>query len=95
MAVLRSVVSAFAAVMMWLQCHGQDTVLVHSNNPPVWGENVQLVEDLRIGALDGADEYVFGRISMVAARKNGTIHTVDVQAPVILQYDSTGVYDRR
>jgi len=86
-------VAGILAFMLY-PCTAQDTVLVHSNNAAVWGDQVHLVEDLRIGELHGADEYVFGRISYIAANSGGAIYVTDNQVPVIRQYDSTGAYVR-
>lgn len=72
----------------------QDTVVVRADNEPLWGEKPQIVEELRIGQLDGPDEYVFGRIGALAVRADGNIIAVDAQVPVIRQYDANGRYVR-
>ncbi len=70
----------------------QDTVVVRADNAPVWGEHPQLVEEVRIGMLDGPDEYLFGSIGAVAVGHDGTIFVYDGQVPVIRQYDPSGTY---
>jgi hypothetical protein len=72
----------------------QDTVVVRADNEPIWGETPHIVEELRIGQLDGPDEYVLGRIGPLTVRADGDIIAVDAQAPVIRQYDANGRYVR-
>jgi hypothetical protein len=59
----------------------------------VWGD-VHLVEDLRIGTLDGADETIFGRISYVVAGQDGTIYVADAQLETLRAYDAEGTFLR-
>ena len=40
----------------------QDTLVVHSNGSPAWGSAPRLVEELRIGVLEGAEEELFGSV---------------------------------
>jgi len=70
----------------------QDTVVVHANNPPVWGEDVRFTEELRIGMLEGPEEYTFGGISSVAVGNEGNMFVLDYQVPAIRRYDSEGRY---
>lgn len=60
--------------------------------PPVWGPSPELVETLRIGEMEGADEYTFGRIRGLAVSEAGVIWVVDSQVPVIRRYDPEGRY---
>lgn len=73
---------------------GQDTVVVRSDIPGLWGEEIRLVEEVRIGVLEGAEEYMFGRIWRVAAGLDGSIFVLDGQLPVIRMYDANGDFLR-
>lgn len=72
----------------------QDTLVVRANDPPIWGESVRLVEELRIGRLDGAPEYTFGRIGRggVVVLDNGEIWVTDQQVPAIRRFAPGGAY---
>lgn len=48
--------------------------------------------DLRIGALDGAPEYVFGDVRGIEADREGTIYVLDHQASEIRTYGPGGDY---
>lgn len=52
------------------------------------------VEDIRIGQLEGVDEYVFGAINHIATGENGEIFVADYQVPVIRMYDQDGNFLR-
>lgn len=66
--------------------------VVEVDNRPVWGDNVSLVEDVRIGAADGELEYLFGSIAAVRSLPDGSILVADRQGPIIRRYASTGEY---
>lgn len=51
-------------------------------------------EEVRIGQLEGEDEYVFGAINHIAIGKNGEIFVADHQIPIIRMYDSEGKFLR-
>jgi hypothetical protein len=70
----------------------QSVRVVRADGPPAWGEDVRLVEELRIGTLDGAPEYVFGAPGGVAVTTDGTIWVADGQWGAIRRYTSAGVY---
>ena len=69
-----------------------DTLVVRANNPPVWGEMAELVEELRIGTLDGPEVYTFGTISGVAIGPNQSAYIGDGQAPAIRRYSEDGAW---
>ena len=48
-----------------------DTIIVRTVSGSAWG-STQLVEEARIGVLDGPDEYTFGRISAIDTGPDGT-----------------------
>jgi hypothetical protein len=68
----------------------QDTVVVSADNPPVWGAAPRLIEEVRIGALDGDEVYTLGDVSDVAVSPDGTIWAADRQARAIRRYDRDG-----
>ena len=69
-----------------------DTLVVTANNAPVWGEAPALVEEVRIGALDGPDAEVFGEVSDVAVTADGTMWISDSQLAVIRRFAPDGTY---
>jgi hypothetical protein len=71
----------------------QDTTVVRSNAPGVW-RNPRLVEELRIGAVEGDDHYIFGRVSDVEVTSDGSIWVADGQGPRVRIYDRNGRYVR-
>ena len=71
----------------------QDTVVVRSSGPGVW-RNPRLVEELRIGVLDGDDRYIFGGVSYVEETADGFVWIVDSQGPRVRIYDQSGRYVR-
>lgn len=50
------------------------------------------VEDLRIGSLDGPDEYLFGRVSGIAADHQGRIFVSDLHSHTIRAYRNDGEF---
>jgi len=72
----------------------QQPQVVQSTTPPAWGESLRLVEELRIGKLDGAEEYLFGDIGAVAVGREGMIYVADEQVPIIRSYDAQGRFLR-
>ena len=70
----------------------QDTLLVSADNAPVWGTGLELVEELKIGALDGPEHEIFGRIVGIVADSAGTIYVADSQVPVVRVFDRDGNY---
>jgi hypothetical protein len=70
----------------------QTTVRV--TNSPEWGSAVRLVEEIRVGSLDGAPETQFGMILAVEPRTNGGFFVFDAQVPVIRQFDERGRFIR-
>jgi len=65
-----------------------------SESEPMPRTAVGVVEDLRIGASSGPEEYLFGRIGGVVQHDSGTISILDTQVPVIRQYDAEGAWLR-
>lgn len=84
----------FALLLIALPIHPQaaDTLVVRADNPPVWGERVELVEELRIGTLEGPEVYTFGSIAGVAIGPNQSVYIGDEQVPAIRQYAEDGTW---
>ncbi len=60
--------------------------------PATSGPTFVIVEDLRIGLSQGADEYLFDNIGGIVQHDDGTISILDIQVPMIRRYDTEGVY---
>ena len=70
----------------------QDTLVVYSDGPPAWGPAARLMEDLRLGALEGAEEEMFGSVGAVAVTPGGTVVIADTQVPALRLFSSDGRY---
>lgn len=69
-----------------------DTVVVRTVAGSVWGDTARLVEELRIGSLDGEDAYVLGD-PVALAVGNGAVYVLDAQVPAVRAYDTeTGAH---
>lgn len=73
-----------------LPASGQDTLRVLASGAPLWGESPRLVEELRIGTLNGPPEFTFGQISALVVTAAGDVWVSDVQAGVVRRYSSSG-----
>lgn len=82
------------ASMLAAPLSAQQPQVVQSNGPGSWGASVRLVEELRIGVAEGADEYTFGRIGGLAVGKAGAIFVADAQGPRVRMYDAQGKFVR-
>ena len=71
-----------------------DTTIVRTLSGSVWGDSVKLVEEVVIGVLDGAEEYLFGQVQDLAIDADGGIYVFDGQVPALRYYDSDGSYVR-
>jgi hypothetical protein len=70
------------------------TQVVRSTGPGVWGADTRLVEEIRIGRLEGAEEYLFGRVGSIAVGREGLIYVADTQGPIIRRFDARGQFLR-
>ncbi len=71
-----------------------DTVIVRTVTGSQWGDSARLVEELRIGELDGDERYLFGGVAELAVGADGTIYVHDAAVQALRAYDSTGSYLR-
>lgn len=71
-----------------------DTTIVRNLSGSVWGDTARLAEEVVIGALDGAEEYLFGQVQDLAVDADGGIYVFDGQVPALRYYDPTGKYVR-
>ncbi len=69
-----------------------DTITVRTTTGSVWGDTMTLVEEVRIGTLEGADEYIFGNVRSIAVGEGGRIYVFDRQVPVVRAYGPDGMY---
>ena len=68
----------------------QDTIRVRADNPPLWGANVRLIQELAIGEVDGPQEYAFGQIYAAAVEPGGAFYLFDSNDIQIRRYDALG-----
>ncbi len=71
-----------------------DTLVVRNLAGSVWGDTLELVPEMSIGELDGAEEYLLGQVSGLAVADDGTVVLVDRQVPALRTYDPSGVHVR-
>ncbi|MGD2069913.1 MAG: 6-bladed beta-propeller [Gemmatimonadota bacterium] len=71
-----------------------DTTIVRTIGPGAWGDSVALVEEVRIGVLEGSEEYQFGQIVDLAVDPEGGIYVFDSQVPALRYYAAGGSYVR-
>ncbi len=71
---------------------GNVTTVVNESGS-VWGGTATLVEEASIGVEAGADEYMLGGVSGIAAHED-RVYVVDSQVPAVRVYDLGGVYLR-
>jgi hypothetical protein len=64
--------------------------LIRATNPPEWGTNPQLVEEVRIGSVLGPEEYSLGSVGDVVVGSDGSIWVADLHASLIRRYDADG-----
>jgi hypothetical protein len=66
--------------------------IIRADGPGEWNSPPRLVEELRIGLLEGNDDYIFGYLSHIAVSSEGTIYVADGIGPRLRMYDETGSY---
>jgi hypothetical protein len=68
----------------------QDTLVVHADNPPVWGAAPRLVEELRIGVLDGDPRSQLGYIAEVVESADGAVWLADRTLGAVRRFSHAG-----
>lgn len=71
-----------------------DTVIVRTEQGSVWGPGVELVPVLRIGELDGSEEYNFGLVAGISLAADGSLLVLDQQALAVRVFDREGRHTR-
>lgn len=71
-----------------------DTVVVRTVGAPD-SATLRLVAELRIGELDGGEEYGFGQVAAIAPAPAGGVYVLDDLVKSIRRYDSAGRYVRQ
>jgi hypothetical protein len=86
---------AFVAVVLPhdLTAQRADTV-VRMAGPPRYAEVASLIEEMSIGVVDGAEEYMFGDIADIAVAKDGSVFVLDRKIHGVRVYDARGKYTR-
>jgi hypothetical protein len=69
-----------------------DTITVHTVSGSVWGDTADLVPEVTIGTMEGADEYILGLPTQLAVAPVGTMYVLDRQVPVVRAYGSDGTF---
>jgi hypothetical protein len=92
--IVRAATIVACALAVTVTAHAQQVQVVRADGPPAWGTRLRVVEDLRIGALEGAEHLTFGSISGVAVGRNGEIYIADRQVPAIRMFDARGRFVR-
>jgi hypothetical protein len=69
-----------------------DTIVVRTLAGSEWGANARLVEELRIGELEGREELTFGSIRSVAPAADGRVFVLDNQVPVVRVFGADGAH---
>lgn len=82
------------AVLPLIAPQTSDTVVVQADQLPAWGADAAVVEELRIGALEGPPEYTFGMVRGVAVAPDGGVYVADMQVPALREYGGDGRYLR-
>jgi hypothetical protein len=67
-----------------------DTIIARAEGPALWGDDVALREEVRIGDLEGADEYTFGDVASITVDGEGAIYVLDRQALTVRKYSPAG-----
>lgn len=70
---------------------GTDTVVKNATRP-IHSGLATLAREVRIGSLDGADEYVLGDVSEIAVGRDGAMYVYDRQVPALRKYDAAGKF---
>ena len=87
----RLVASLIAYCAVALSASAQTVTVVQSKGPGPWGK-ARLVEELRIGVLEGAEEYTFSSITDLAVGRDGSIFVAEARPVRLRVYDDHGKF---
>jgi hypothetical protein len=93
--VSQPVVSLAAVFVLTVSATAQNVEVVQSRGAGVWGSNLRLIEEVRIGQLEGAEAYTFGSIIDVAAGHDGTIWVAEGEPALLRLYDAGGKFIKK
>jgi hypothetical protein len=88
------VASLVASCVVALSSSAQNVTVVQSKGPGPWGK-ARLVEELRIGQLEGSEEYTFGFVSDIAVARDGSIFVAEVNPVGLRLFDAKGKFVKR
>jgi hypothetical protein len=71
-----------------------DTTIVRTSGVGPWGGDAILTEEVRIGVLEGAEAYTFGRINALTVDDDGAIYVLDSQTLNVRVYGPEGAHLR-
>jgi hypothetical protein len=69
-----------------------DTIRVFTQSGQVWESDAELISEVSIGVLDGAEEYQFGQIRALTAGPDGRMYVLDGHGPVVRMYAPDGTW---
>lgn len=81
-----------AGAFLAMQVAVVDTLVVRAENPASGSAELEAVEELRLGSLDGPIETSFGYVESIAVTKDGTMYVPDIQVPAVRVFDRDGTY---
>lgn len=70
----------------------QDTVVVRVADTPTWGPAPELVEEVRIGTVDGDPNYTLGLVRSLAVASSGDLWILDGLSVSIRRFSASGEY---
>ena len=73
----------------------QQPTVVKSKGPGAWGPTTRLVEELRIGELEGSEEYTLGQIVQLVVGKDGAIFAAEANPSAVRMYNASGKFVRK
>jgi hypothetical protein len=68
-----------------------DTLVIRTVSGSEWG-TARLVEELRIGVVEGSEHEMFGQVGALAVLLGGEVLVYDAQATAIRRFDAGGAY---
>jgi hypothetical protein len=79
-------------ILLTAHVQAVDTVVVRAITPATGSADLELVEEVRLGSIEGPPETSFGNVVSVAVTADGTTYVADVQVPVIRIFGAEGEY---